>query len=327
MNADLLKCLFTAVQLRSDRDLVAVCQRIVADERRRGHEKLAAELEKSLQESGEPSSKKSVPSSFGLKPLPSNRREAAPLVHVLEHSKLRHHMVLPAYVEEQLAMIEREFAARSRLATYGLQATRKVLLYGPPGCGKSLSAERLAWSTGHSLHKVRFDTLISSFFGETATNLQRVFESAEREPCALFFDECDTIALARGRRNEVGEASRVVNMLLQLMEDYRGDGMIIAATNLYEGLDKAIYRRFDATVEIPLPGFDEVVRLLEVTLSALDVDRSFRYDSFARSLDGFSCSEIEKIAQKAAKRCVMAGQSRITELDLEASAKETRRHS
>jgi SpoVK/Ycf46/Vps4 family AAA+-type ATPase len=327
MKADLLKRLFDAVQLRSGKDLVAVCELIVEDERRRGHERLASELERSLQENKEPASKKSDLSTFGLKTLPASRRDAAPLVHVLDHKKLRHHMVLPASIEDQLKTIEQEYAARNRLATFGLQATRKVLLFGPPGCGKSLGAERLAWSTGLPLHKVRFDTLISSYFGETATNLQKVFESAEKSACALFFDECDTIALARGRQNEVGEASRVVNMLLQLMEDYRGDGLVIAATNLYEGLDKAIYRRFDATIEIPLPGVDEILRLLRVTLSALDVNRFLRYEPFARSLDGISCSEVEKIAQRAAKRCVMAGRHEITEADLEVSAKDIRRQS
>ena len=326
MNAALLKRLFSAVQLRSDRDLVAVCERIVEDERIKGHERLASDLERSLQGLKEQGTASSQPSTIGLKSLPASRRDAAPLVRVLDQKKLRHHMVLPPVVEERMANIEKEFAARNRLATFGFQATRKVLLYGPPGCGKTLGAERLAWSTGLPLHKVRFDTIISSFFGETAANLQRVFESAEKQSCALFLDECDTIALARGRQNEVGEISRVVNMLLQLMDDYRGDGLVIAATNIYEGLDKAIYRRFDTTIEIPLPGVDEISRLLKVTLSALDVNREIRYEAFARSLDGFSCSDVEKIAQKAAKRCVMASRAEVTQEDLESAAKEIERH-
>jgi len=326
MNAALLKRLFNAVQQRSDRDLLVVCEKIVADERRLGHGKLANELERSLLDLKEQTPPRSSPSAIGLKSLPASRRDAAPLVRVLDHKQLRHHMVLPTFVEDRLSGIEKEYAARTRLASYGLQATRKILLYGPPGCGKSLGAERLAWSTGLPLHKVRFDTLISSYFGETASNLQRVFESAEQESCALFLDECDTIALARGRQNEVGEVSRVVNMLLQLMEDYRGDGLVIAATNLFEGLDKAIYRRFDATVEIPLPGVEEISRLLKVTLSALDGSQRLRYDTFARGLDGFSCSDIEKIAQKAAKRSVMAGRKEVSEADLNAAAKEVERH-
>jgi SpoVK/Ycf46/Vps4 family AAA+-type ATPase len=326
MNAALLKRLFSAVHLRSERDLLAICERIVADERQHGHEKLANELERSLKSTRENNLRPTVPSSIGLKALPGSRRDAAPLIHVLEHGQLRHHMVLPPGVEERLLNVEKEYAARTRLASAGLHATRKILLYGPPGCGKSLAAERLAWSTGLPLHKVRFDTLISSFFGETASNLQRVFEFADRQRCALLLDECDTIALPRGRTNEVGEVSRIVNMLLQLMEDYRGDGLVIAATNFHEGLDKAIYRRFDAIIEIPLPGPEEISRLLKQTLSALDVNRAIRYEAFARSLDGFSCSDVEKIAQKAAKRSVMANKTEVSESDLEAAAKEIERH-
>ena len=101
-----------------------------------------------------------------------------------------------------------------------------------PGCGKSLGAERLAWATGLPVHKVRFDTLLSSYFGETAVNLRRVFDAAQQTPCALFLDECDTIARARGDRNDVGEAQRIVNMLLQMLEEYHGNGFVIAATKI-----------------------------------------------------------------------------------------------
>ncbi len=329
MNADMLRRLFGAVKIGSDADLISVCQRIVDSERQRGHDKLASELESLLQERSarEESNKLGKPAISSLKPLSTNRRDAAPLVKVFGHDMLRHHMVLPGVVEQHFENIEREYSARTRLARFGLQAARRILLYGPPGCGKSLGAERLAWSTGLPLHKVRFDTLISSYFGETAVNLQKLFESAEEQPCALFFDECDTIALARGRNNEVGEASRIVNVLLQLMEDFRGDGLVIAATNLYEGLDKAIYRRFDVTVELPFPGVAEIERLLKTTLSALDVGQSLRYDLLARSLDGLSCSDIVKIAQRAAKRCLLSGRDEITADDLEASSIDARRYS
>src|SRR4030095_15337644 len=84
----------------------------------------------------------------------------------------------------------------------------------------TLGAERLARATGLPMHQVRFDLLFSSFFRVTRPNLQRVFDDAERRPCALFLDECDTIARSRLDQNDVGEASRVVNMLLQLLEDF-----------------------------------------------------------------------------------------------------------
>ena len=235
-------------------------------------------------------------------------------------------MILPEAVEHRLVRIEKEYAARTRLAKHGFHPRKRILLYGPPGCGKSLGAERLAWGTGLPLHKVRFDSLISSFFGETAVNLRRVFESDNRQPFALLLDECDTIARSRGERNDVGEVSRVVNMLLQLLEDYEGDGLVIAATNHYESLDHAIYRRFDEAIEIPTPGITEIVRLLQTTLSAVGVDKFVDYLSFAGGLDGLSCSEVEKIAQNAAKHCIMNNRTKVRLEDLKRAADEIRRH-
>lgn len=307
---------------------MAVCKHIVEDEKRLGHTLLARELEKSLDAVNrpKPTDRHSALTTGNLTGLPSSRRDSAPLIQVIERDRLRHHMVLQPEVEERFNRIEKEYAARSRLAAHGLHARKRVLLYGPPGCGKSLGAERLAWATGLPLHKVRFDTLISSYFGETALNLGRVFEAASARPCALFLDECDTIARARGDRNDVGEVSRVVNMLLQLLEDYQGDGLVIAATNHYESLDKAIYRRFDEAVEIPKPGIQEIARLLKSTLAALDVEPDVDFQSYAGSLDGFSFSEVERIAKNAAKRCVMSSRKRVTLEDLETAAREVKRH-
>lgn len=321
MKAALLKRLFSAVQQGLDQDVVAVCRRIVEDEKRLGHSKLALDLEKSLRTAEKRKSK-----SPKLTSLPFSKRDAAALVQEIPHDKLRHHMVLAPEVERRFIRIEKEYAARSRLATFGLHARRRILLYGPPGCGKSLGAERLAWATGLPLHKVRFDTLISSFFGETAWNLGKVFESIQRQQCALFLDECDTIARARGEQNDVGEVSRVVNMLLQLLEDFKGDGLVIAATNNYKSLDKAIYRRFDEAVEMPRPTNTETSRLLKQTLAALQVENDINFDTFAASLDGFSFSEVERIAQNAAKHCIMSHRKRVDLSDLRFASKEVKLH-
>jgi ATP-dependent 26S proteasome regulatory subunit len=329
MKAALLKRLFASIKPGSNPDLDSVCRRIVDDEKRLGHNKLASDLEATLKKAAKQQALKRGPDATrtnSLATLPSNKRDSAPLVQILEHGQLRHHMVLPPKVEQRFIRIEKEYAARSRLAKYGLNARKRILLYGPPGCGKSLGAERIAYTTGLPLHKVRFDSLISSYFGETAANLGKVFESAQKSPCALFLDECDTIARARGSGNDVGEVSRVVNMLLQLLEDYRGDGLVIAATNHYESLDQAIYRRFDETVEIPKPGIIEIARLLETTLSALRVDKSVELKQFAASLDGFSFSEVERIAQNAAKHSVMANRNQVELDDLEEAALEVKRH-
>ncbi len=324
MNATLLRRLFQAVEREPARELLAVCRRIAEDERRVGHVRLAEDLDRHLRkmDAADTQRKADDPCAAAFRALPASKREAAPLVQVIERDRLRHFMVLPHAVECRFIRIEKEYAARARLARHGLPAPRRILLYGPPGCGKSLGAERLGWATGLPLYRVRFDTLISSYFGETAANLQRVFDVAHSQPCALFLDECDTIAQTRGQRNDVGEVSRVVNTLLQLMEDFHGEGLVIAATNVFEALDKALFRRFDECIQVPLPGLSEIAGLLAVSLESLSVANDIEYSAMAKGLDGLSCSEVERIAHKAAKRAVMGGRTVVSADDLYTAGRE-----
>ena len=323
MNGVLLKRLFSAIQGSDPREIDSLCRRIIAEERQKGHGQVAAELDKILAANKGATLGKSGPMSA----LPTSRRDSAPLVHHLPHSQLRHEMVLPLHVEAKFQRIEREHAARNRLAQFGLRPRCRILLYGPPGCGKSLGAERLAWATGLDLKKVRFDTLISSFFGETAANLARIFEDVAAKPCALFLDECDTIAKSRSHSgNDVGEVARVVNALLEHLEEYRGDGLVIAATNLDESLDPAIFRRFDEVVKIPQPGVPEVERLLRGSLSAVPVEKRLPWHELARRLDGLSCAETVRVAHNAARRAIMENRKQVTATDIQAAFSEQQEH-
>lgn len=310
MNATLLKRLFRAIQSGSSTEVSALCGRIIEDEKRRGHGQVAEELETILKKPQVP------PVGEGLTRLPTNRRDSAPLLHEIPVDQLRHTMVLPVAVEARFKRIEKEFAARTRLATHGLKPRHRILLYGPPGCGKSLGAERLAWNTGLPLRKVRFDTLLSSYFGETMANLRKVFDAAQASPCALFLDECDTLARSRTERNDVGEATRITNGLLEMLENHRGEGLVIAATNLDSALDPALFRRFDEVLKIPLPGAEEIERLLRTTLSAMSVERDVSWRELAREMDGMSGSDVVRVGQNAAKHCVLEGRKKVADSDL-----------
>jgi SpoVK/Ycf46/Vps4 family AAA+-type ATPase len=313
MNATLMKRLFRVLKDGSVTDVTAVCRRIVDEEKKRGHTQVAKELESILSTvtEGVPPATPSP-----LRPLPTSRRDSAPLLTEIPVEKLRHHMVLPEGVEARFARIEKEFAARSRLAKHGLKPRHRILLYGPPGCGKNLGAERLAWHTGLPLLKVRFDNLLSSYFGETMTNLRRVFDAAHETPCALFLDECDSLARARNARNDVGEVTRITNALLEMLEDYHGDGLVIAATNLDTDLDPALFRRFDEVLKIPLPGTLEIQRLLGTTLAAIGIEPNLPLEGLAREMDGMSGSDVVHVAQSAAKLAVLAGRRKVSETDL-----------
>ncbi len=321
MNADILKRLVRAIAEGSQDDLTALAKKVIEVERETGHTKLASELARILD--------RARPQNTGsdLRELPSSRRHRELLVSLHLRETLEHFMVLPAEVEERFARVEREYAARERLSAYGLKPRKRILLHGPPGCGKSLGAKRLAWNTTLPLMKVRFDALLSSYFGESAANLRAVFEAAKERPCVLLLDECDFIARSRTGTRDVGEASRVVNSLLQLLDEYEAPGILVATTNVEESLDEAIFRRFDDVFLLPLPGRAEIERLLKLTLSAISVSNRVDWNLIVSALSGFSAAYVVKAAQDAAKAAVLVGKKAVEQSDLEQATSEIRKSS
>ncbi|WP_204106359.1 MULTISPECIES: ATP-binding protein [Spirulina sp. CCY15215] len=312
MKAELLKRLFRAIAASDTGAIDKLSYLVIEEERKKGHTLLAQQLEniqKRNKNKESPASSESSPKSsesFGtLSELPTSPRSNIPLVTYISRDKLRHHMVLSDSIERRFQRIEREYAARDRLAHYGLRYRQRILLYGSPGCGKTLGAERLAWNTGLPLLKVRFDAIVSSFLGETAHNLRLVFERASSEPCLLFFDECDSIAKSREDRQEVGEIKRVVNTFLQILDEYEASSsLLVAATNLNQSLDTALWRRFDDLIEVPKPGEQELLFIIKQTLSTVEVG-TIDWDTIIQQMKDFSAAQAVRIAEDAAKLAIL----------------------
>lgn len=324
MNQALLTRLFRSIEGDPNSSLVKIAFSIIEDEKRKGHtkvaEKLTEILRKNISTSKDPSFQVIRDKEYHI---PRDRRYKLPLATHIEHESLRHDMILSPESEYKIQRIEKEYLGRDRLLKYGLKPRKKILFYGSSGCGKSMAAERIAWDLGLPFYKVRFDSIISSYLGESAANLQKLFESIENYPCVLLLDEFDIIGKQRNSNsNDVGEIHRIVNIILGLLEEYDGEGILIATTNLEGSLDKALYRRFDDIIELPKPGEQEITELLKMAFSALQLNKEIDLKVYAKQMTGLSYAIVEKIANDAAKKAIINGRAQIDKKDIEKALEE-----
>jgi SpoVK/Ycf46/Vps4 family AAA+-type ATPase len=215
-------------------------------------------------------------------------------------------MVVNDPTRSSLERIMTEQRKRDLLTSYGLNPLRKILFCGPPGCGKTMAAEVLAKELYLPLVLVRFDSVISSYLGETAANLRRVFDFAASRPMVLLFDEFDAIGKRRDDAEEHGELKRVVNAFLQMLDSLRGDALTIAATNHEEMLDSALWRRFDDVIFFEPPSASQIEELLKRHLRQIGT-AEIDWKSRAEALKGSSHADVKRVAQDAAKNCLLNG--------------------
>jgi SpoVK/Ycf46/Vps4 family AAA+-type ATPase len=214
-------------------------------------------------------------------------------------------MVLGPELSERLSRIVREQRQQERLRGRGLAPRRKLLLIGPPGSGKTMTAAALAGELKLPLFTVLYDGLIGKLMGETAARLRLVFDAVAVQRGVYFFDEFDAIGSHRLGLNDVGEIRRVLNSFLQFLENDDGHSLIIAATNHPELLDKAVFRRFDDVITFVLPTLDIARGIIESHLSGFDF-KEVDWTRILEATEGLSQAEISRAADEAAKVAVLA---------------------
>lgn len=243
-----------------------------------------------------------------LAPLPIDQESRMNIVDIDYHPKAND-LILSAPIETKLNDFIDTLTHKALMENRGIELSQSLLLYGYPGCGKTTAASYIASAMHLPLISTRLDTLVSSLLGATSKNIHKVFEYAKRQPCVLFLDEFDAIAKARDDQHELGELKRVVNSLLQNIDDYCSDGILIAATNHQELLDNAIWRRFQTVIEMPRPGIIEIKKMMKQLPDYISTTKikTTQWTRIYQAMCGLSYSDIKCIINNLSKKAVLHG--------------------
>lgn len=224
-------------------------------------------------------------------------------------------VILNEYLRNEVNDFVSAYLKKDMLIELDIEITNKLLLYGKPGTGKATLANLISHELNLPLVTARLDGLVSSLLGSTAKNIRKIFDYAKKTPCVLFLDEFDVIAKVRDDKNELGELKRVVNSLLQNIDEFDKGSVLIAATNHENLLDPAVWRRFDKVIEMPIPNENEIIEIIK--LYSKDFNNNFLEDSkkinnITKVLLGFSHSDIRMILKNAIRKAVLNEQKELT---------------
>lgn len=285
-----------------------IALQVAAHEARQGHTRVAQQLRDAIDEAQQKNSRgrrKKDPI-----PIAEPRGELEGVLSTSYPDTRLRDMVLDADTRETLRRLLKENRQRHRLREHGLQPRRKLLLVGPPGTGKTMTARTLAGDLQLPLFVVRFDSLISRYMGETAAKLRLVFDAMEAQPGVYLFDEFDAVGTQRNRGDDLGEIRRVLNSFLQFIEADKTESLIIAATNHPEMLDRALFRRFDDVVQYELPDTNERIATLKNYLSPFDTT-GIDWQQAGEDSEGLSHADLQRAAEDAAKEMILAEETQI----------------
>ena len=313
--AEQLKALVRSYTEGDEDRFLSVAMQIAAHAARTGKEKLAQELQALVDHAKKRRPLEARPRAVSIvrpdSDLAGLVTASFPQTHLSD-------MVLSDSTRNHLDRVVLEYREADRLLACGLSPRRKLLLIGPPGTGKTMTASALAGELSLPLLTVELHTVISRFMGETAAKLHLVFNAMSRTRGVYLFDEFDAIGGRRIATNDVGEVRRILNSFLQFLERDDSGSLIVAATNLVEMLDEALFRRFDDVIRYDLPTTEMARLVIQNHLAAFDV-RQLAWNILLPATRGLSHAEITRGCNDAAKDTVLAGRSAITTGDLTAA--------
>lgn len=276
-----------------------VVQTLAADERAKRHDLLADRLESLLEQ----------PAVDAVPLRNLNSPMAVEGVRESWPTSILNDLVLSEGVRASLDDFVEQQLRSDELRTHGLEPAGKLLLVGPPGCGKTSIAQAISNALTLPLYTVRYEALFSSYLGETLARLARLFDLARRDRCVLFFDELDTVAKERSDGQELGEIKRLVSSLLLFLDEAPTYSPVIAATNHPDLMDKAAWRRFSVRLRIEAPSLSSLEMFFTNWRQRHGVDLGLASSTLAKAVVGSSYAEALDLAEAIARRVVLAGTS------------------
>ena len=288
----------------------AVALQAAAREARQGHHHLAADIKKAVESSRE--SRRTQLAKVTR--LPRSQNDVTDLIEVSYPQVSLRDLVIAPDLAAQVVQVIQEQRQRAVLAEHGFTPMHRLLLEGPPGTGKTMTASVISSELSLPMCTVRLDGLLSKFMGETASKLRTIFEIVASQRAVYLFDEFDALGGDRGG-NDVGEARRILNTFLMFLEDAGSDSIVIAATNHRSILDRALFRRFDAVLTYSLPDAQQAQSVIRKRLGSLV--KGVRLGGLVSFTEGLSHADLVKAAESAAKSALMRGDTAVTRKDVE----------
>lgn len=308
-----LKEIFRAFHARDELAFRRAATEIIEEEQAKHHNALARDLQKLLVAGG---GSLDAGSTIVVPAPPKDREGEWDLGEVREPDHLLEDLILNGSVGSALENIVEEVRQWPALDAAGLPRRQRLLLQGPPGCGKTTAAEAVAAELGRPLLIVRMDAVVSSYLGETASNLRRILEYADQAPFVVLFDEFDALGRSRDDASEHGEMKRVVTAFLQMTDRYRGPSLLLAATNYPGLLDGALWRRFDEVLTLGLPTVHQLRQVLRLRLKSV-AHSGLQIDRYASTLKGRPHAAAEKLVIDARRNALLRGSDVVTSQDVD----------
>jgi SpoVK/Ycf46/Vps4 family AAA+-type ATPase len=311
---DLIKQLFLSFNEKDSETFIKTARDYIEHEKRKKHNLVAKELEQALFSFNTVQTEnKRFKNSL---PIPRDTEKGFPLLEIQHFDKSIDTLIITDEIKSQLEQVIKEFKDADILATYNLQNKKKILLCGRPGTGKTFSAQIISSVLNIPLVYVRFDAIISSYLGETATNLRKVFDYIESSTWIVLFDEFDVIGKNRDDNHEHGEIKRVVNNFLQMLDNVKGDSIILAATNHQNMLDPAIWRRFDDIIYYGLPDNNNRHKLFDIYLKPINKEPDIDINKAVSMTNNFSPADIKMVTEEAMKTAIINSKNHVEQNDI-----------